>query len=760
MVNQAISRAVDQGREYDIEFRNLWPDGSLHWIAGRGQVIHDESGRAVRMIGIGMDITERKHSERQVAEAEARIRSVVNSVIDGIITIDHLGNVQSLNPAAEKLFGYQSSEVIHRNVKMLMPDPYRSEHDDYIANYLRTREAKIIGIGREVRGLRKDGSTFPMELSVGELRVGEHCYFTGIVRDITDRKEAERNLLESEQRLTAELQAITRLHALSSRLLAADNLITALDDVLENAIVTSGADFGNIQLHNAQIGALEIVVHRGFRQDFLDYFRLVRVTEGSTCAQAMQSGERIIIEDVALDPAYERHRQVAAAAGYRAVQSTPLKSRNGSILGMLSTHFRKPQRVSDRNQQLLDLYARHAADLIERIRVEQSLKEADRRKDEFLAMLAHELRNPLAPIRNALQILKTPAAGGSLVDMAHDVVDRQTQQLTRLVDDLLDVSRITRGKINLHRETIELSAVVKRAVEIARPLMDEQRHEFTVALPSEPIFLNGDMVRLAQALANVLNNAGKYTEKGGRVQLLAEHADSTAFIRVCDTGIGISAEVLPHIFDLFTQADRSLDRSQGGLGIGLTLVRTLVEMHGGSVEANSAGPGRGSEFIIRLPTLPTPPEDGRNSHEKPALEGKRASRRVLIVDDNRDSTETLATLIRIWDHKVETAHDGPSALAAVERFHPNVIFLDLGLPGLNGFEVAKCIRRQSDPILLVALSGYSQDGDRFRAGEAGFDYYLVKPVVPEVLRDLLIAGKCKAKETAPCPKVGVSASAT
>jgi PAS domain S-box-containing protein len=621
LVNQAISRAVDQGQGYDVEFRNPHEDGSIHWIAGRGQVIHNDSGQAVRMIGIGTDISE--------------------------------------------------------------------------------------------------------------------------------RKQAEKKLRESEQQLAEELEATSRLHALSTRLLAADNLSTALGDVLENAIVTSGADFGNIQLYNAQIGGLEIVAQRGFSKEFLDYFRLVRVSEGSACAQAMQSGQRIIIEDVELDPTYERHLRIAAAAGYRAVQSTPLKSRNGSILGMLSTHFRIPQRVSNRNQRLLDLYARHAVDMIERLRNEQALKEADRRKDEFLAMLAHELRNPLAPIRNALQILKTPSASGPLVDMAHDVVDRQTQQLTRLVDDLLDVSRITRGKINLHRETIELAAVVKRAVEIAQPLIEDQRHEFTLSIPSEPIFLNGDLVRLAQALANVLNNAGKYTEKGGWVMLSAERADNVAIIRVRDNGIGISPDVLPHIFDLFTQAERSLDRAQGGLGIGLTLVRTLVEMHGGTVQANSAGPGQGSEFVIRLPALPDDPGTGISQPRKKAEARTNGhARRVLIVDDNRDSTETLATLIRIWDHEVRTAHEGTSALAAVEHFQPDVVFLDLGLPGMNGFEVAKSIRRMSDrgQILLIALSGYSQDGDRFRASEAGFDHYLVKPVVPEVLRDFLIAGKPHEKD--------------
>jgi len=391
----------------------------------------------------------------------------------------------------------------------------------------------------------------------------------------------------------------------------------------------------------------------------------------------------------------------------------------------------------------------------------RELAEGDRRKDEFLAMLAHELRNPLAPIRNALQILQTQAAEPHLLEMAREVMGRQTQQLTRLVDDLMDVSRITRGKINLRRETIELAAIVKRAVETARPLMEEHQHEFTVSLPTESIFLNGDLMRLAQALANVLNNAAKYTEKGGRVSLSAETRKTSevsetsevfnqeVVICVRDTGIGIAPEILPRIFDLFTQADRALDRSQGGLGIGLTLVRTLVKMHGGTVQAASAGPGQGSEFILRLPTMPTPLQNGKSPDEKPTLLHERLNRRVLIIDDNRDSTETLATLLRIWHHEVQTAHDGPSALAAAKAFQPDVVFLDVGLPGMNGFEVAKHLRRLPDiaPMLLVALSGYSQDGDRFQAQEAGFDHYLVKPVFPEVLRDFLIVGRPRAKES-------------
>jgi signal transduction histidine kinase/ActR/RegA family two-component response regulator len=383
-------------------------------------------------------------------------------------------------------------------------------------------------------------------------------------------------------------------------------------------------------------------------------------------------------------------------------------------------------------------------------RVDQ-LADSDIRKDEFLAMLAHELRNPLAPIRNALHLLDRPGLDPGRLDQVRGVMERQVQQMVRLVDDLLDISRITRGKIQLRKEPVELAAVVARAVETARPLIDAHGHEFGVSLPSEPCFLDGDLTRLAQALANLLNNAAKFTEKGGHIWLTARRDGREAVIAVKDTGIGIAPEWLDHIFELFTQADRSLDRSQGGLGIGLTLVRWVIEMHGGSVQATSPGLGKGSEFIIRLPALaehlsPHPSPKRRGELTPPSLLGKGSGglgdslrRRVLIVDDNKDSAETFAVLLKMWDYHVETAADGPAALAAAGAFRPELIFLDIGLPGMNGYEVAKRYRRQPElrDTVLVAMTGYGQDDARLEAEEAGFDHYLVKPVPPEILEEFL-----------------------
>jgi signal transduction histidine kinase/ActR/RegA family two-component response regulator len=556
-------------------------------------------------------------------------------------------------------------------------------------------------------------------------------------RDITDRKQAEASVRESQERLAAELEAMTRLHALSTRLLATDNLSIALEDLLENAIATSRADFGNLQLYNPQIEALEIVAQRGFRQDFLDYFRTVRLDEGSACAQAMQSGERIIIEDVNLDPAYEPHRRVAAGAGYRAVQSTPLKNRSGKVIGMLSVHFRQLHRPSDRDQRLLDLHARLAADLIERGHFERALMEADRRKDEFLATLAHELRNPLAPLRTGLHLMQMAGGDGKVVEQARTMMGRQLTQLVRLVDDLMDVSRISRGKIELRKEQIELAAAIHSAVEASRPLIEEMHHDLTVALPSQPVIVDADLTRLAQVFLNLLNNAAKYTDRGGRISLTVERQGSDVVVAVRDTGIGIPAAHLPRLFEMFSQAEGSLSRSQGGLGIGLCLVKRLVEMHGGRIEAASPGPGKGSVFVVRLPVVVV--ASVPDEREQDMSEAAKSSFRILIVDDNRDSADSLSMMLKIMGNTTYTAYDGEEAVRAAGAYRPDVILLDIGLPKLNGYEACRRIRQQpgGTSLVIVAQTGWGQEEDRQRTHESGFDYHLVKPVDLQALMKLL-----------------------
>jgi PAS domain S-box-containing protein len=381
-------------------------------------------------------------------------------------------------------------------------------------------------------------------------------------------------------------------------------------------------------------------------------------------------------------------------------------------------------------------------DVTERRGSERALEDADRRKDEFLAMLAHELRNPLAPIRNAAHTLGLLGPGDDRIRWVSGVIERQVGLMTRLVDDLLDVSRITSGKITLQREIVSVRAVLAQAVEAARPLAEGRRQALELDVPEDAGLIEGDPARLTQAVGNLLDNAIKYTDDGGQIRVRAGLAADEVVIVVEDMGAGIDPGLLPHVFDLFIQADRSLERKQGGLGLGLTLVRRLVEMHGGRVEAASAGPGLGSAFTIRLPRL------GADAAEPAVAPGPAEgdlpagpARRILVVDDQPDSTDSLALFLRLRGHEVRIAHDGPSALDEIERHRPDVVFLDLGLPGMSGYDVARRVRRTEDlgALRLVALTGYGTDADRQKTRDAGFDVHLAKPVDPRAL-DALLAG--------------------
>jgi signal transduction histidine kinase len=380
-------------------------------------------------------------------------------------------------------------------------------------------------------------------------------------------------------------------------------------------------------------------------------------------------------------------------------------------------------------------------DITARVQAEESLRESERRKDEFLAMLSHELRNPLAPILNAVSVLKQPNLSEERLEWARGLIERQVAHMTRLVDDLLDVSRITQGKIALRKEGLDLKTVVGRALETSRTLIDARKHELTVGLPSKSVRLNGDLLRLAQVISNLLNNAAKYTDESGAIRLEADAVGDEVILRVKDNGIGIPAEELPHVFDLFIQAGRSLDRAQGGLGIGLTLARSIVELHGGRIEAFSEGPGRGSEFVIRLPLGAAVGE----VHEAPAevkdpdVQSVSKRCRVLVVDDNVDSAESLAVALTLEGHEAKVAHDGPGAIELAGAFQPELAFLDIGLPGMDGYELARTLRRLEGgrKIALIALTGYGQVEDRRKSKEAGFDDHLTKPVNYETLASLI-----------------------
>ncbi|HEX6267341.1 MAG TPA: response regulator [Burkholderiales bacterium] len=477
----------------------------------------------------------------------------------------------------------------------------------------------------------------------------------------------------------------------------------------------------------------------------VDGERLAAASDGGECPPALSEALR----QAELDG---RRRDVslpapgAGAGQLRHAQVIPLKAGSRTVAVLALGHAGAPERYSEAGQAMLEELATRAAIAFDNARLywnlkremartkeaEEKLLEAARRKDEFLAMLSHELRNPLAPIRNAAEVMRRIAPADPGIAWARDVVERQVTHLAQLVDDLLDVSRITQGKITLKKEPVELGKVIHHSVETARALLDARRHHLVLNLPGTPIWVHGDFARLAQVLGNLLNNGAKYTAEGGRIELAAAADRGEAVVTVRDNGIGIDATLLPHVFDLFTQGERTLDRSQGGLGVGLTVVQRLVELHHGRVEAMSEGIGKGALFRITLPCISEVTQE-QPAEVQPAVAFVPAGgKRVLVVDDNMDAAESIAVYLRLEGHEVRTVSDGAQAVAIAQVFAPQVAVLDIGLPGMSGYEVARRLRQKGAGALglLIALTGYGQKEDRARSEDAGFHHHFVKPADP------------------------------
>ncbi len=439
-----------------------------------------------------------------------------------------------------------------------------------------------------------------------------------------------------------------------------------------------------------------------------------------------------------------------AARGWLAA---PLVSRRGRNMGLVQLFDNADGPFTEGDESILVQIAQMAGVAVENARLYQELRDDDRRKDEFLAMLAHELRNPLAAIDGAVQVAQGAGPDEQLA-WAREVIGRQTKQLSRLIDDLLDISRITQGKIQLRKEPLDLAEAVARSVEAVRPQIDARRHTLEVDVGPGPLPVEADPSRLEQVLGNLLTNAAKYTPDGGRIRLSARLEGGEVVVEVADDGVGIAPEMLPRIFDAFTQAEQTIDRSQGGLGIGLTLVRRLVELHGGSVAARSEGPGRGTTFAVRLPAAAGPAEARPGRAGPAARDPSRPRPRILVVDDSADTARAMARLLGVEGFDVRVAHDGRDAIDAARDHRPEVILLDIGLPGMNGYDVARAVRRDPDlaGATLIAISGYGQDHDRRRSADAGFDHHLVKPVDYAVLYPLLDgAGPAPGREMATAP---------
>jgi signal transduction histidine kinase/ActR/RegA family two-component response regulator len=567
--------------------------------------------------------------------------------------------------------------------------------------------------------------------------------WVAVITDITDRKELEQRLRRKEE--TARFLA-----GVSAALASSVDYERTLQEVAHLS-VPFFADWCAVDLAGPD-GKLRRValVHR-------DPAKLALAEElarryppepdgRSGTALVFRTGQPCLVAEVtdeilAQSAWDEEHQRMLRGLGIQSAILVPLLTA-GKRLGVLSfATVEAGRRYTPSDLELAQDLAHRVASAVDNTRLYSDLREADRRKDDFLAMLAHELRNPLAPLSNGLELLKRAEVGGALLERVRGTMERQLRQLVRLVDDLLDISRITAGKLQLRKERTDLARVIQAAIESSHAAIVAGGHDLLVTLPPEPIPLEADPTRLAEVFANLLHNAAKYTEPGGRIQLRAEREGDAALIRVRDSGIGIAADDMPYLFQMYSQMAPGLERSQGGLGIGLALVRGLVELHGGTVEAHSAGPGHGSQFVVRLPIAAM-----ASQGEQPLLDTRagmphtaQRPRRILVADDNVDAADSLAVLLRLDGHEVRTAHDGLEALHLATAFQPDLALLDIDMPKLNGYDVAQGIREApwGRKVMLVALTGWGQEDDRRRAQEAGFTHHLIKPVEFTALQALL-----------------------
>lgn len=563
-----------------------------------------------------------------------------------------------------------------------------------------------------LRQLRADPAMSSVPVILLSARAGEESRAEGIETGADDYLIKPFNARELLARVGAQLQMSRVRHEANLSLRESEARLRAFVTASSDVVYRVSPDWSEMrQLDGRDFIADTKEPRRDWIHEYIDPDDQPRVLEA--IREAILTKSPFELE--------HRVRRVDGTLGWTSSRAIPLLDTKGDIVEWFGT-------ASDITPR------KEAAETLGRFAVE--LTEADRRKNEFLAMLAHELRNPLAPIRNALHIMRLTAGGNTAVQSVSAMMERQIGQMTRLVDDLLDVSRISRGSIELRKEYVELVSAVQHAVEAAQPFCELLEHALTVTLPQQPVYLNADPTRLAQIVGNLLHNACKFTDKGGRIALIVECEGNAAVIRVRDSGVGIAPEQFTRVFEMFTQIDTSLERSRGGLGIGLTLVKNLVEMHGGTVQVHSAGINQGSEFEVRLPLAADVPDQLLS---EPVPVAPAQSRRILVVDDNRDAATSLAKLLQLGDHVTHIAHDGREAVQAAQSFRPDVVLLDIGLPELNGFEVARMIRQQpwGKDMVLVALTGWGQDEDRRLSSEAGFDAHLVKPADPVELTELM-----------------------
>jgi PAS domain S-box-containing protein len=601
-----------------------------------------------------------------------------------IFMLSPAGIIKSWNAGAERIKGYAAHEIVGKHFSQFYtPDAIATRWPEQELE-LAIRDGRFEDEGWRVR---KDGTQFWANVVITRVVEpdGRLRGFLKITRDLTERKQAEEALRRSEQRFRLLVENVK------------DYAMFLLDS---SGHVTS---WNNGAQRIKGYSAGEII-----GQHFSCFYTSEDVRDGKP-----QRALETALSQGSMESEGWRVRKDRTLF-WASVVLTALYDEQGTLLG----------------------FAKVIRDLTEK-RKSEALEVADRQKNEFLAMLAHELRNPLAPISNGLQVLKLRSADLAAVKQITDLMERQVVHLVRLVDDLLDVSRVITGKLAFKKQAIELAGVVRHAVEETQSTIDARGHELMLSLPARPVLVDADRLRLSQVISNLLNNAAKYTATPSQIWLSVQREGDEAIVRVRDPGIGIAPHVLPKVFNLFVQADNSLDRSQGGLGIGLTVVKRIVEMHGGSVSASSAGINQGSEFVVRLPV-----SKASAPVAKPTESGQKRPpprRRILVVDDNVDAAVTISALLKAWGHDVQTAFGGEAALETVRHFQPEIIFLDIGMPGMSGYDVAKWLRAEPSArgIVIAAVTGYGQEADRQRSFDAGFDYHLTKPPDPSLLESLL-----------------------
>jgi PAS domain S-box-containing protein len=644
-------------------------DGSERPIDDSAAPIRDEEGHVVGCVLIFRDISERRAGEH----ALQRLANIVSASDDAIISKTLDGVIQSWNAGAERLYGYSSAEAVGRSISLIIPPELDAEERSILE---RLRNGEHIEHFETIR-VAKDGRRVHISLTVSPLRdaAGQIIGASKVARDITERARSEAQLRESESRFRTVADSAP--------------LLMWMNDA-------SGCVFVN-RAYLEFLGLPSQTDVRGYH-----WTQYVHADDRDAYVAAYQDSLR---KRAPFSATFRFRRHDGE---YRWMQSVGVArfSAAGELLGYTGCTY--------------DIHdARMAA---------EALRDLDRRKDEFLATLAHELRNPLAPLVNMLEIMKRADGSPELLAHIRSVMARQLTSLVRLVDDLLDLSRITRNQLELRKERVALAGVIQHAIEACAPQVESLNHELTVSLPTTPIQLQADPVRLAQVFHNLLNNACKYTPPGGRISVSAERHGGEVVVKIRDSGRGIPPDKLEEIFEMFTQVEPAIDRAHGGLGIGLTLVKRLIELHEGTVQAFSEGKGRGSEFVVRLRLPDDVPQVQRSA--EPAGPERASSLRILVVDDNEDSAKSLALLLEMSGNQTRIAFDGAAALAAAEQFRPEVVLLDIGMPKMNGLDAARRIREQpwGRDMLLIALTGWGQDSDRHRTHVAGFDAHLVKPV--------------------------------